>query len=271
MQKINLINVNKSDVKYELTTFPDGEPHIKLDEIDRKDDYKVICRITNPTELFVLMQVADILDRQDVSWDLEIMYLMSQRMDRVISFNEAFSLKVVVKVLKTFGCYTISVFEPHSDKIYDLTLGGAPHIIEKKHDFSNLLEGKLVCYPDHGAAARYFETKNDEIIVLTKKRDLENKGKILSIEIESAPDIDPNSVKTIIVSDDLCDGGGTFVGAAKILREKYPNAKLEIFVRHMVNPRGIQNLSENFDKVYFTNSYKDWENLPANCHLIEIV
>ena len=70
MKKINLINLDKSDIKYELITFPDGEPHIKLDEIDRKDEYEVICRITNPNELFVLMQVADILDRQAVRWEL---------------------------------------------------------------------------------------------------------------------------------------------------------------------------------------------------------
>ena len=33
---INLINPERSQVKYELTIFPDGEPHIKLEEIDRK-------------------------------------------------------------------------------------------------------------------------------------------------------------------------------------------------------------------------------------------
>ena len=76
MKKINLINLDKSDIKYESITFPDGEPHIKLDEIDRKDEYEVICRITNPNELFVLMQVADILDRQAVRWELYITYLI---------------------------------------------------------------------------------------------------------------------------------------------------------------------------------------------------
>lgn len=39
----------------------------------------------------------------------------------------------------------------------------------------------------------------------------------------------------------------------------------------MVSPNGIKNLSENYDEVYFTNSYKDWTDLPSNCHLIKIV
>ena len=31
----------------------------------------------------------------------------------------------------------------------------------------------------------------------------------------------------------------------------------------MVNPKGIENLSKNFNHVYFTNSYKDWNGFKA--------
>ena len=49
MKSINLVNIEKSDVKYKITKFPDGEPQIFLDsELDRKKEYEVICRITNP-------------------------------------------------------------------------------------------------------------------------------------------------------------------------------------------------------------------------------
>lgn len=63
MQILNLIRPEKSDVKYEVIQFPDGEPHIVLNGIDRKDDLTVVCRICNPTDLFILMQVGDILNR----------------------------------------------------------------------------------------------------------------------------------------------------------------------------------------------------------------
>ena len=139
------------------------------------------------------------------------------------------------------------------------------------HDFDYLLKDGIVCYPDRGAKERYFSSENKDAIVLNKKRDLENKGKILSIDIESFPDIPNKSIKRIIISDDLCDAGGTLCWAAKILKEKYPNAQLDIFVCHMVNPVGIKNLSENFDNVFFTNSYRDWDNLPENCYLIKLI
>lgn len=279
--KINLINLEASEVKYELTTFPDGEPHIKLEEIDRKDSYRVICRITNPSELFILMQVADILDRQEVQWDLVITYLMTQRMDRVITFNEAFSLKLIASIFNGFNCSKIEVLSLHSDVLQRLLPNKKISEIDEKlrikfrfEVFNNQSGDKTICYPDNGALTRYraIDFENDYFldgwsIWLNKKRDLANKGKIISIEFEHIP---VNMHKTILISDDLCDAGGTFVWAAKILKERFPDKKLQIFVRHMVNPIGIKNLSENFDDVYFTNSYKDWDNLPKNCHLINI-
>ena len=39
----------------------------------------------------------------------------------------------------------------------------------------------------------------------------------------------------------------------------------------MVNPKGIENLSKNFNHVWFTNSYKDWKNLPENVTMIKVV
>ena len=53
----------------------------------------------------------------------------------------------------------------------------------------------------------------------------------------------------------------------------YPDRERTIYVTHMVNPKGITTLSENYKEVYFTNSYKDWnkETLPDNVKVIEIV
>lgn len=112
MKNINLLDSYNSEVKYELTTFPDGEPHIKfLEDIDRKDSYNVVCRITNPTELFVVMQVGHILKRQGVLFNLTILYLMSMRMDRVINFNEAFTLEIVANMINSFNAEHVYILK----------------------------------------------------------------------------------------------------------------------------------------------------------------
>ena len=120
MKRIDLINISKSDVKFEVTVFPDGEPHVKfLEDIDRKDEYEVFCRITNPSELFVLMQVGDILNRQGVVFKLVITYLMSQRMDRVVNFTEAFSLKIVADMINSLGAKDVYIFEAEVEENND--------------------------------------------------------------------------------------------------------------------------------------------------------
>ena len=108
------------------------------------------------------------------------------------------------------------------------------------------------------------------VIVIGEKVRNVTTGKIESIKIKNPEVIDG---RPLLIEDDLCDGGETFVRLAKAIREINPNANINIVVCHMVNPKGIENLSKNFNHVWFTNSYKDWQNesLPDNVKVIEVV
>ena len=44
MQVLNLIRPEKSSVKYKVIQFPDGEPHIALKNIDRKDNLSLLLQ-----------------------------------------------------------------------------------------------------------------------------------------------------------------------------------------------------------------------------------
>lgn len=266
MKVLNLIRLEKSDIKYEIIQFPDGEPHIVLKDINRKEDISVLCRITNPKDLFILMQVGDILNRQGVKFELNITYLMSMRMDRVISYDEAYSLKVITDVINHMSPFAVHVLEPHSKKVSELIHNYWGDLIITTPDFDEY----LLAYPDEGAMKRYADN-NSNVLLSSKVRDLET-GKLVELKIEN-PEILLADNCPILVVDDLCDGGSTFVKLAVEIRKIDPKRKLSIYVTHMVNPKGIIALSENYDEVYFTNSYKDWqlEVLPENVKVIEIV
>jgi len=264
MNTLNLINKEKGDVSYEIITFPDGEPHIKITDLDRKEDIEVICRIANPTDLFILMQVGNILNRQGIIFTLKIGYLMSMRMDRVMNFGEAYSLEIVASIINSLNARKVKILEPHSEKT--LTL-----IKRSKGINDNILLGDyLRVYPDEGAAKRYNANPMTDVI-FKKKRNL-NDGRIISIEPIN-PDVLYRSAKPIMVIDDLCDGGMTFKLIADCLKKEVPNREKNIVVTHMVNPKGIETLSVNYDNVTFTNSYKDWEkeNLPQNVNVITVL
>ena len=263
MNTLNLINKEKSDISYEIITFPDGEPHIKLIDLDRKKDVSIICRVANPTDLFILMQVGNILNRQGIIFDIQINYLMSMRMDRVMSFNEAYSLEIVANMINSLNARKVKILEPHSEKTLALIKRSS------KIDDGILLTDYLKVYPDEGAAERYNANPMTDVI-FKKKRNLSD-GRIISIEPIN-PDVLHKTYKPIMVIDDLCDGGSTFKLIANYLNEVVPNQERNIVVTHMVNPNGIQTLSVHYDKVFFTNSYKDWdkEDLPSNVTIISL-
>lgn len=260
--KLNLINLEDSDIKYTIFSFPDGEKQISIDsEIDRKKEVRVICRITNAEELFILMQVNDILSRHEVEWRLYITYLMSMRMDRVMAFNRPFSLKIVSNILKNFSCHSIQVLEPHSTRLFNLLKYYGDTFIY--HIDNHYFSGSTIVFPDEGSAERYQGSFGLNALVFNKKRNLET-GKIESFEIISENVVSHN----FAFIDDLCDGGGTFLGELEVLKEKYPDGKFTLIVCHAVNEQGLRKVLDKFDKVIISNSYKDWNKIIETDKLI---
>lgn len=266
MQILNLTNLEKSDIKYTISRFPDGEVQITLGEFSHKDEVNVRCRITSAEDLFILMQVADILVRHGMYFSISIYYLMGMRMDRVMDFNRPFTLKMIVNILDNLGATEIAIFCSHSDISLGLFRKTSVYGIQSDEweEFMSELctvNNYQVMLPDAGAVKRYcYDDKPaDCVLVGEKVRDLDT-GKIVSIGISNPEALDG---RRILLIDDLCDGGGTFCGLAKAIREINKDVKIDVIVNHMVNPKGIENLSNTFDHVYFSNSYRDWNGLKA--------
>lgn len=267
MQTLNLANADRSDIKWSISRFPDGEVQITLGEFSRKDNITVRCRITNAEDLFILCQVNDILTRHGVEWDLEILYLMGMRMDRVMDFSRPFTLQIITNIIKQFSYDNISVVEAHSNKTYSMleaALGGVFLPSELVIGSDTCSNKYTLVLPDEGAYKRlgkFLATRGITAVVCQKERDVKT-GKLLGFKVTN-PEIVLNTTKPLLIVDDLCDGGGTFCGIAAEIRKIRPNIEVNIYVTHMVNPKGIENLSKNFDHVYFTNSYKDWNGFKA--------
>lgn len=274
MKIIDLINKQNSDIVYNIITFPDGEIHIKFtEEINRKEDYVIKCRVTNANELFILLQVGNILNNNQVEFAIDIYYLMSMRMDRIISFNEAYSLKLVADLINSLNASSVRIFHAHSDKTLKL-INNAVDMEQfyNKTVMPDINKYDTICFPDAGAYKRYQNQINffgKNTIVLKKRRNLDT-GAIEGIEIDKENSSIYYDIKNILVTDDLCDAGGTFLGAHKVLTDNFNCDNIDIFVRHMVNPIGIDNLCKTYNNVYFTQSYNDWGNGYSNINYIDI-
>lgn len=86
-----------------------GDFHIVLNGIDRKDDLTVVCRVCNPTDLFILMQVGDILIMAGLSTSL----LMISAANTVENLLGCVVLGLVVAISVETKCLTTIKLRKH--------------------------------------------------------------------------------------------------------------------------------------------------------------
>jgi ribose-phosphate pyrophosphokinase len=200
--------------------FPNGESNLKHIKLDERDlTHVVTLKYEGDEDLFHLLLVKAELK---VPATLRILYAPYSRMDRE-SDTYLFSLKVFTKFINDMGWEKVVIYEPHSDvlpalldrvQVVDVT---ASNVMQDEVQVAVRKIGALdyqICYPDVGAHKRYGEKfgKGPPLIGF-KTRDFET-GKIKSLDIQGNRLIDG-----VVIVDDLCSKGGTFVLTATKLRE----------------------------------------------------
>jgi ribose-phosphate pyrophosphokinase len=255
-------HINLDEV--EFFSFPDGQPHIKLDieKLDSQQVVDVLCRIRTPQELFKLVMVSDLLKHKGLKSRLHIKYLMGARMDRRIDDSQPFTLKLVCDIINnSFPDSPVSVFCPHSEAV-SLLLKNYVEFLESETNFyyrvfEQIEEPFTLILPDAGAGKRWHNSfhkfndslirKNCNIVECSKKRDMQT-GKLSSFVVTERVN------KTCLILDDLCDGGRTFIGLAKELRENGAK-RVELAVCHGIFSYGYD--LEGVDQIYTTNSFTE--------------
>ena len=266
MKTLNLAYPDKSDIKYNIIHFPDGE--IQLDILDCLCNFKnrilIKTRITCANDWFILLQAQDILERNELDYYTIIFYLMSQRSDRLFKYTRPLSLKIILSQLKN-----IRIFRAHNERAatrlsFNHVLPHYSKNVEKWYtNFYINSKNAVTFFPDeHASEEFHFMCYPNYFLYGKKTRDVET-GEIIKYEIcESEKQQNkPIEVQNILIFDDLCDGGGTFLLALDRLKKKFPKAKFHLFVYHAVQEVGLQKVCAEFDTVTTTNSYADWDKL----------
>lgn len=122
-----------------------------------------------------------------------------------------------------------------------------------KNTLEDEINGEVkVVAPDKGAKERNINKDIDTHIVLSKIR---KDGQVFT-EVAEIKDVSDGD--TLLIIDDICDGGRTFANAAEILKEKFPNSSIILAVAHAILPYGVELLKEKgIDKIITTDSC--WE------------
>lgn len=110
----------------------------------------------------------------------------------------------------------------------------------------------VVVAPDLGAIDRATKVATklgcSDVIFATKTRD-KNTGRITSTNL---PEDFILMNKSVMIVDDISDGGGTFIPLAELLKERGAR-EVTLLVSHGIFSRGLENLKPAIDKIYCAN------------------
>lgn len=256
-----MINIHDNKL-FDLFEFPGGEVGIKwkIDTLTIAEcSIGLRARINNSLDLLKLMTVANALKHMRCHLEtLDVPYFPGARQDRVADYGDPLSVEVYADIINSLGFDEIHIVDPHSDVtpalIKNCLVLPISHILEQIVTEGNY---NTILIPDAGAGKKtfsyYFPNREFagklNFVQCIKKRDTVT-GTITGFRVV---DEIPDDARCLIV-DDICDGGGTFLGLAK---ELPPVEMLGLYVTHGIFSKGVDILLGEFDRLYTTNSIKD--------------
>ncbi len=271
---IHLDNPNESEIAFKRFQFPDGQPHCEFDpavlrEAAQKEPIDVIGAIKSGDDLLNIALAIEAIDsalketKLLFPLTLNISYLLGARMDRRIAAGQPASLAVVASLLNASlraSVFTgVRVLDPHSPAtLAQLNEAEALHpdalvtfaLSRIKRDEGH---SPVVVIPDAGAITRtngiLSRLKADNLIARCSKKRNSQTGKLSGFALDEG-DV---SGRVALIIDDICDGGGTFTGIAKVLRE-HGAAKVYLCVTHGIFSKGID--IDGIDGIFSTDSYR---------------
>lgn len=237
------------------TMFPDKTSQIwKLDFHSfclYDEPVEITWVFENEGELIHLAQLKDLLEAHKFKVSrLNIPFLPYARQDKEVSNTTTFALRTFAKLLNSLNFSEVVVTDCHSSEALKL-INNVTNVIPFRtiEHIIDIEQIDIICYPDTGAAARYGSLITGDRVILSKKRDPES-GEIKGLNFCKITDLDLLVNKKVLIVDDICDGGRTFVEAADLL---YRNGASEVhlYTTHGIYSKGLQPLIDaNIKSVY---------------------
>ena len=252
---------NEKSINFQSFTFSGGEPHIKIQsDFDTNEVVTITHRLNSFNDLGLLCVTVDALRRMDIKIiNVFIPYFPAARQDRVMIPGEPLSVKVYADILNAMNLNKVTVFDAHSEVTPALVnncevIPNHKFIAEVLKIIGNNI--KLIS-PDGGALKKIYKVSEFldgiEVVECSKSRDVKT-GKLSGFKVYD----DNMQGQDCLIVDDICDGGGTFIGLAEELKKKNAG-KLFLAVSHGIFNKGFEDL-KCFDRIFTTDSFRDFEN-----------
>ena len=232
-----MITVN--DQRITPTVFPDGTQQVwqLAPTLMAASTWHICWSFAAEAELITLVQLCDLGAGRPMH--LALTYLPYGRQDKAIGNEATFGLQSFIRVLRLCAFDSITVMDPHSQVVMD----ALPHcqaiyphaqVTAAIHD----TQATAIAYPDVGAVRKYTAIyQTDCRIISGRKVRNQQTGVLTDTAIEGDP-----AGQTVLIVDDICDGGRTFTALADALYTGGAQA-VHLFVTHGLFSKGIHVLT----------------------------
>lgn len=244
----------------EYITFPTGEEHIRIPDLSATNHVIIEYNDTDG-ELMKLGMAVDICRRANVkSITLNMPFVPYARQDRIADEGDPLSIKVFANFINSLGFDYIFIVDPHSDvtpALFDNVVVVPQEAYASKAAMHILSPDLVLVAPDIGAAKKVKLLQKlihkltgvmYPVVQCDKTRD-PSTGWITGFQVLSG-EVEGN---TCLLVDDICDGGGTFLGLADVLLSKGAGP-LHLFVTHGIFSKGVDALLAKFKTIVATDS-----------------
>jgi len=255
---ITATDFNGDEVKLKLWKFPAGELGVRILDYFHEAEVTIECIWQSSDDLIYLLLLVDAIRQNNSNTliNLNIPYFPYARQDRVCAIGESFSLKVIANLINTCNFNSISVQDAHSSVLsafFDAGILVDTKQYELVYPYVKDRKNAVLISPDNGATKKIFILSKFTafpVVEAQKVRDV-NTGNIIETKIESNDLI--KDAEELIVVDDICDGGRTFVELAKVIRKNYFK-KLTLIVTHGIFSNGFDELNKYYDEIIYINN-----------------
>lgn len=251
--------VSGTTINFSSFTFYGGEPHIKIESgFDVTQTVTVTQRINDFNALGYICIAVDALRRMGVSRiNLFVPYFPGARQDRVMVAGEPLTVKVYADIINSLQLNKVTVYDPHSE----VTPALLNHCeVISNHDFIAEVVNRIgynvvLISPDGGALKKIYKVSEYlggvPVTECSKSRDVKT-GKLSGFKVYE----DDLKGADCLIVDDICDGGGTFIGLAESLKAKNAGS-LYLAISHGIFSKGLDVFDDYFTKIFTTNSFAD--------------
>ncbi|USH04356.1 ribose-phosphate diphosphokinase [Grimontia kaedaensis] len=246
-------------------TFSGGEEQVRVDVEQLENAARILikARIQSSSDLMKLLMTTDAIKRATfdaVPIELTLPYFPYARQDRVCVEGEALGAAVMASLINQQGFAKVTLWDVHSDVstalVERVNNVSQAEIFTKCEALVELMNSDevILVSPDAGASkktqklAEIFDGR-PSVIQAQKVRDLKT-GEIVKTVIEGNVE-----GKSVLIADDICDGGRTFIELAKVLKSAGAD-KVSLFVTHGIFSNGMAVFDGFIDEVYTTDSFK---------------